>query len=238
MNKNKKGILVDGSLRSAGVTFFTRNGQTIARTSVSMQPERRTLKQFILRQRLEHSVSLWYVLKRHCRELMTQHSMPYSCFMSLAAKLPTVYLTRSEYANGGALLLPRTPVSLGTLPDIGYHLGEWQSTPALLTDLSPTLLQPDDTLRLVILRQTLRHGLPKVVAAHLDLKPSEFVDADGRLALAGEWFDDSQCGWALVLTRRGACSSQTVVTRCTLYRQYTTPEAMQRAADSYGGLTP
>jgi hypothetical protein len=33
------------------------------------------------------------------------------------------------------------------------------------------------------------------------------------------------------------CSPQTIVTRCTVYQQYTTEEALERAADSYGGLT-
>ena len=33
------------------------------------------------------------------------------------------------------------------------------------------------------------------------------------------------------------CSPQTIVTRCTLYKQYTTDEALETAADSYGGLT-
>ena len=31
--------------------------------------------------------------------------------------------------------------------------------------------------------------------------------------------------------------SQTIVTRCTLYKQYTTEDALETAADSYGGLT-
>ena len=33
------------------------------------------------------------------------------------------------------------------------------------------------------------------------------------------------------------CSPQAIVTRCTLYEQYTTEEALQTAAKSYGGLT-
>ena len=33
------------------------------------------------------------------------------------------------------------------------------------------------------------------------------------------------------------CSTQTLVTRCSLYEQYTTEEALQEAAKSYGGLT-
>jgi len=33
------------------------------------------------------------------------------------------------------------------------------------------------------------------------------------------------------------CSRQTIVTRCTLFEQYTTEEALEVASDSYGGLT-
>ena len=60
---------------------------------------------------------------------------------------------------------------------------------------------------------------------------------DGRLALVGEEFRDEQKGWALVKVTDGRCSPQAIVTRCTLYEQYTTEEALEAAADSYGGLT-
>ena len=43
-------------------------------------------------------------------------------------------------------------------------------------------------------------------------------------------------GWALVRVRGERCSSQTVVTRCTHYNQFTTEEALREAAASYGGL--
>lgn len=44
-------------------------------------------------------------------------------------------------------------------------------------------------------------------------------------------------GWAIVRVAGDQCSPQTIVTRCTLYQQYMTEEALQRAAKSYGGLT-
>jgi hypothetical protein len=44
-------------------------------------------------------------------------------------------------------------------------------------------------------------------------------------------------GWALVKVMDDRCSRQTIVTRCTLYQQYTTEDALEAAADSYGGLT-
>ena len=53
----------------------------------------------------------------------------------------------------------------------------------------------------------------------------------------GEEFADDMKGWALVKVVDDRCSPQTIVTRCTLYQQYTTKEALERAADSYGGLT-
>ena len=44
-------------------------------------------------------------------------------------------------------------------------------------------------------------------------------------------------GWALVRVVGDQCSPQIIVTRCTLYQQYMTEEALQTAAKSYGGLT-
>ena len=55
--------------------------------------------------------------------------------------------------------------------------------------------------------------------------------------LKGEEFSDEKKGWALVLVRGERCSPQTIVTHCTLYQEYMTEDALQKAADSYGGLT-
>ena len=60
---------------------------------------------------------------------------------------------------------------------------------------------------------------------------------DGHFALVGEEFADEMKGWALVRVDDGRCSPQTIVTRCTFYQQYTTEEALEAAADSYGGIT-
>lgn len=60
--------------------------------------------------------------------------------------------------------------------------------------------------------------------------------ADG-LALIGDEFADDVKGWALVHVHGDRCSTQTAVTRCTYYKQFTTEEALQDAAVSYGGLT-
>ena len=231
--KNKTGILVNGSLRSAGVTFYTKQGQTIVRSSVTMQPLRRTAKQFVWRQRLAHNRALWRELRRTVAPLIT-----YRQFCALAAKLPPVCLTRNDHAAGAALLLGGIPVSCGTLPDIGCRLASVDGTPALLTDLSPDALSAADRLLLVALRQRTLGGVPRLMVDAEDIALADTRLVDNRIALVGEHYGDTACDWALVRRRAGRCSSQRVVTLSTAYQAYLTPDALQRAADSYGGLTP
>jgi hypothetical protein len=57
------------------------------------------------------------------------------------------------------------------------------------------------------------------------------------LALVGTCFADDNTGWALMRIDGERSSSQTVVTRCRRYEAFTTDEAMNRCAESYGGLT-
>lgn len=235
--KNKTGIIVNGSIRTAGVTFYLRNGQTIARSSVSMQPRRCTIKQFINRQRLAHNRALWRELRGVCSPLMSDGRRPLASFCALAAKLPPVCLTRADHAAGAALLLPGIPVSCGTLPDIGCHLGSADGTPSLLTDLSPDALAADRLL-LVGLRQRTLGGVPRLAVDAEDIALADTRLVDGRLALVGQRFGDDACGWALVRRRANRCSSQRVVTLSTAFQAYLTPDALQRAAATYGGLTP
>jgi len=61
---------------------------------------------------------------------------------------------------------------------------------------------------------------------------------DGHCVLKGEEFADEMKGWALVMVKGERCSPQRIVTRCNLYQQFTTDEALQIAIKSYGGLTP
>ena len=65
----------------------------------------------------------------------------------------------------------------------------------------------------------------------------EMSFVDEHYVLKDDAFADDILGWALVLIKGERCSPQTIVTRCTLYQQYTTEEALEKAADSYGGLT-
>ncbi len=236
--KNKTGIIVNGSIRTAGVTFYLRDGQTIARSSVSMQPRRCTIKQFINRQQLAHNRALWRELRGVCSPLMSDGRRPLAAFCALAAKLPPVCLTRNDHAAGAALLLPGIPVSCGTLPDIGCRLASVDGTPALLTDLSPDALSAADRLLLVALRQRTLGGVPRLVVDTEDIALADTRLVDNCIALVGDRYGDTACGWALVRRRADRCSSQRVVTLSTAYQAYLTPDALQRAADSYGGLTP
>ena len=63
-----------------------------------------------------------------------------------------------------------------------------------------------------------------------------FYSHDGRLAIGGA--DDESTGWAVVLfgEREQSASTQQVVTTCRLFEQYTTDEALARAAESYGNV--
>ena len=79
--------------------------------------------------------------------------------------------------------------------------------------------------------------MPRVRFTMREVSWWDMTVVDGHLALVGEEFADEMKGWALVKVIDGRCSPQAIVTRCTLYQQYTTEDALERASDSYGGLT-
>ena len=68
------------------------------------------------------------------------------------------------------------------------------------------------------------------------LRGWQFLTHEGRLAIGGA--DDESTGWAVVLfgEREQSASTQKVVTTCRLFEQYTTDEALARAAESYGNV--
>ena len=121
------GIMVNGSVRSAGVTFYTRQGQTIVRTSRSNQPERRSRAQFDVRMRVRHNAALWQELKMADGTHFSSGKNAYARFRSLAFSLPVVYLKRND--KDSTLLLPGMPVSEGTLTTIGLKLGTASARP-------------------------------------------------------------------------------------------------------------
>ena len=265
----KKGFALSGSLKSDGVTFYTKKGKIIVRSATSEQPLRRTRGQFVTRQRIAHTTVLWKRLREPARPLFTRCVNIYGRFSTLMRKQPVVFLTKKELADGASLLIPGMPLSDGMLPDITYRLDEVDGQPALLTNLKMkhplgsnhtasdmvsalcgkgATLKRGEVLRLYTLRQTVEYMVPKVYIDMEELvldngqQTSSFPGiemqcVDGHLALISSCFADDTMGWGLVHVSDERCSSQTVVTRCNMYEQYTTEEALDRAAKSYGGLT-
>lgn len=81
--------------------------------------------------------------------------------------------------------------------------------------------------------QRVEYDVPRVNFNARKVKKSELVATDGGLALVGEEFADHNKGWALVLVDSDRCSTQGIVTQCTLYEQYTSQEALLAAAKSH-----
>ena len=233
---SSKGLILTGSLRSSGVTIYMRNGQLVTRTSTSYEKRSNTLSQFTQRQKMRHTIALWKML-RFCDVVFTQRPTAYLNFASLANRLPAVYVERN-YMDQASFLMPGIPVSDGTLPTIHLQLGEVNGTPALLTDLSNDDWTYRTKFRLYTAVQTLENDfMPRIRFSMREVKWREMTLVDGRMALLDEEFSDEMKGWALVRIIDDRCSPQAIVTRCTLYEQYTTEEALQTAAKSYGGLT-
>ena len=239
MKATKKGLMFSGSFRKAGMTFYVRQGQMIGRVSHSDEKRSNTLPQFVQRQKMRHAVALWKMLRFCCNDLMfTQRKTDYQNFMSLANRLPVVYVPDTGLMGQASFLMPDIPVSDGTLPTVKQDLGEVDGTPALLTNLKVEERSEHVKLRLSTAVQTIENEvLPRVRFSMREVSWWDMTVVDGRLALVGEEFADEMKGWALVKVIDNRCSPQTIVTRCTLYQQYTTDEALEKAADSYGGLS-
>jgi len=230
-----KGLMVVGSMRKDGITTYLKQGQLIIRSANSMERRSNTLPQFIQRQKMRHSVALWRMLK-YCEPMFTQGTTAYNNFLSLANRLPVVYVEKVLMENT-SFLMPGIPVSDGTLPEIKEELGEIDGMPALITDLKPHDWEPWTKLWLYSAVQTGSERSILVRFSKREVPWEEVRLVDGHYVLKGDEFANDMKGWALVLVKGERCSPQTIVTRCTLYQQYTTKEALEKAADSYGGLT-
>lgn len=238
MKKNNvgKGLMIVGSLRKAGITTYMKQGQLITRVSYSNQKRSNTRSQFIARQKMRHTIALWKMLK-FCDVMFTQRSTAYQNFASLANRLPAVFVERL-HMDQASFLMPGIPVSDGSLPTIQLQLGEVNGMPALLTNLTNDECTYRVKFRLYTAVQTLENGFMPLVRFNMhEVRWSEMTLVDGHMVLVGEEFADEMRGWALVRVIDDRCSPQGIVTRCTLYEQYTTDEALQTAAKSYGGLT-
>ncbi len=230
-----KGLMVIGSLRTDGITTYMKQGRLIIRSANSMERRSNTLPQFIQRQKMRHSVALWRLLK-YCKPMFTEGATAYNNFMSLANRLPAVYVEK-VLMEQTSFLMPGIPVSDGSLPEIKQQLGEVDGMPALITDLLPEEWEPWTKLWLYTAVQTGSDRDALVRFSKREVSWEEMTLADGHYVLKGEEFADVLKGWALVMVKGERCSPQTIVTRCTLYQKYTTKEALESAAKSYGGLT-
>ena len=236
-NKNKvNGVIITGRLKQSGITLYLRNGEVVTRPSTSYQPKRRTRKQFIARQQMLHSTRLWSALKYAGAPLFPAQPTAYTRFLSLMHRTEVVFLPQRGPLYGATLLLPGMPLSEGMLPTLKQHLGHVEGTAALITDLTRDSLRNGDHLLLYTLQQD-TSVTPRVRITRREVMPDEMTETTEGLALTGDTYGDGMKGWALVRVNGDRCSTQTAVTRCTYYRQFTTEEALQEAAASYGGLT-
>ena len=229
------GMTIPKRVRIAGVTFYLRNGQLVGRASSTHEKRSNTLPQFIQRQKMRHTTALWKML-RFCDVMFTERRTAYQNFASLANQLPAVFVTKRQM-DQSSFLMPGIPMSGGILPMVKQDLGEVNGVPALLTDLKVENRSEHAKLRLYTAVQKLENEMPRVRFSMREVSWWDMSVVDGHLALVGEEFADEMKGWALVKVIDDRCSPQTIVTRCTLYKQYTTDEALEVAADSYGGLT-
>ncbi len=154
----------------------------------------------------------------------------------MANRLPVVFVPKfwDDYA---ALLMPDIPVSEGTLLPIKQQIGMVDGTPALMTNLKATEWGQPERWMLYTAEQLEGDTIPMVRFKVREVPLDDFTEVDGHLALVDNEFSDKMKGWALVRMAGDRCSSQGIVTRCTYYERFTTEEAKQKAAESYGGLT-
>ena len=232
MAKNN-GLLLGGSLKTSGVVFYQRKGQMVVRAAHSMERRSCTRGQFAQRMRMRHTTALWKALKP-CQPMFDGGKSVYARFATLANRMPAVYVPGKGPLGGASFLMPNMPVSDGNLKPIK----QWLGTAALLTNLTSNDLKRSEKLLLYTAEQCVEGEVPKVQFLPVrEVGRDELTEVDGHLALTGNEFADEMKGWALVRVDGDRCSSQFIVTRCSLYEQYTTEEALQQAVESYGGLT-
>ena len=236
MAKTVQGLKITGRLEKSGLTVYIRNGEQVTRTATSNQPKRRTRKQFIARQQMLHSTRLWTFLKYAGTPMFPAQPTAYTRFLSLMHRTEVVFLPQRGRLDGATILLPDMPLSEGLMPTVKQHLDEIDGRMALITNLTHESLHRGDKMILYTLSQSIQ-GTPRVHFTRREVMPDELTETAEGLALVSDEFADNMKGWALVLTHGERCSTQTAVTRCTYYKQFTTEEALQEAAASYGGLT-
>ena len=239
--------------RIGQMTAYTRNGKKYLRVAHTRQPRRLSRKQLMVRERQGHNNALWRALKATNQVYIEGgDNTTYNRFMSLNTASPVPYLGKMQYHSGNALLLPNMLLSYGPLKPISYQLVEVDGRQALFTDLTKQEIRNDSILLFVLRQKVITHqdwydqfylkiDVETLTPDDFTIVPSTLLTPykgkDGCLVLVGERYDDPMMGFGLVRVKDGHASHQRVVTNCTYYERYTTEEALQAAADSYGGLT-
>lgn len=223
------------------LTLYRRNGKTFVRPAHIRQPRRLSRKQLMQREQLSHNNTLWRRLKMSKRVYFEGEKGAYCRFMSVNKMSPVVYLTKEENASRVGLLLPEMVISDGPRPSIGYRLGNVGGEAALLVDLCKEEVGKGELLLYVLRQELVRHSrygeLPQLSIKVETVGIEDVVEVEGGIAMTGERFADAMAGFGLVQVIDGQVGRQRVVTRCTYYERYTTEEALEAAAKSYGGLT-
>ena len=134
------GLLLNGSVRSAGVTFYLKQGQMIVRSSKTVAKRSNTRGQFVQRQRMRHTTALWQQMKG-CHPMFDGGKSTYARFATLANRLPVVFVPCKGPLEGASFLMPDMPVSDGSLTPIKQQLGSVDGIAALLTNLTPDDIQ-------------------------------------------------------------------------------------------------
>ena len=231
--RQARGFFTIARYPQSGTTYYLKQGQMIGRSAHNKtKPNHCTLKQFEQRQRMRHSIALWHTLS-WCNPMFTEHQSAYSRFVALANRLPAVFVNDRDASNNASLLMPDIPVSEGTLLSVKQYLGEVDGVVALMTNLKKSDIRQGMELHLYTAEQKIERESPKVYFQVRKVTKDELIETDNGMALVGDDFVNTNKGWALVLVKGKRCSSQGIVTRCTLYQQYTTPEAMISAAKSH-----
>ena len=230
--KQQTGLSMIGRSPKAGFIIYEKQGKRILRVAHNNKQHHCTLKQFIQRQRMRHSIALWHELS-YCDTMFTEHQSAYNGFVALANRLPAVFVNKDLAMHNAAFLMPDIPVSEGTLLSVKQYLGEVNGVAALITNLTKNDIRQGEILYLYTAEQKNENNYPHVNFEVRKVAKNKFTETENVLALVGEDFANTNKGWALVLVKGKRCSSQGIVTRCTLYQQYTTEEAMLKAAESH-----
>ena len=153
MAESKANILgFIGRIQGKGVTFYRRGGKTYARVSTRTAPNRQSVKQFINREKMRHSIALWHCFYSSDKPLMeTSGSLTaYNAFLRANSALPTVYFTKQQARQGAALLMQGMVVSEGRLPTVEYDFAVLESGERVMLTNLLTGIDESETQELTI----------------------------------------------------------------------------------------